>query len=292
MERSRSTPGIEAREALSWLDPRRPPARETVNVPDDAPPTRLELIDLVRSIARDVRGTLAGELGDSSIAGLIDDASALASTLSETLDAKVASEHRRLPVCKSGCDTCCRIHAVFVTPLEAIRIGQFLRESLDAEALAVLTARVDEVAETTAGMTLAERGTSRTPCPLLDEKGGACTVYPVRPLLCRGYNSCDVSSCLHAYETGDNETPPPGNASQGAAHATAFAGLMLGSALHREDASPLELIVALRAVLHADDAEPRWKAGEAIFEGADSRITRERGPAWLAWLARERAELL
>jgi len=71
-------------------------------VPDDAPPTRLELIALVRSIAKGVRGTLAGELGDSSISGLTDDASELARTLTEALDARMVNEHRRLPVCKSG----------------------------------------------------------------------------------------------------------------------------------------------------------------------------------------------
>ncbi len=259
-------------------------------MPDDAPPTRTELIDIVRSIAGDVRGTLAGELGDPSVATLADDAFELAATLFASLDAHVEPERRRLPVCKSGCDTCCRIHAVFVTPIEAIRIGRLLRETLTPEDLAALRGRVEEVAEMTAGMTLAQRGTSRTACPLLDESSGACTVYAARPLLCRGYNSCDVSSCLRAFETGENEVAPPANANQAAAYATTFAGLMLGSFLHRADSAPLELIVALRSVLAVEDAEAAWTAGGAVFEEADSRIARDKGAAWLAWLAKERAD--
>jgi Fe-S-cluster containining protein len=259
-------------------------------VADDTPPVRAELIDVVRSIAGDVRGTLAGELGDPSVTTLADDAFELAANLFTALDSHVEPERRRLPVCKAGCDTCCRIHAVFVTPIEAIRIAAFLRATLDADALASLRARVEEIAEMTAGMTLAQRGTSRTACPLLDETSGACTVYAARPLLCRGYNSCDLSSCLRAFETGENEVRPPANTNQAAAHATAFAGLMLGSFLHRDDSAPLELIVALRAVLAVEDAEAAWKAGDPIFADAESRIGRDKGAAWLVWLAKERAE--
>ena len=43
------------------------------------------------------------------------------------------------------------------------------------------------------------------PCPLLVE--GRCSVYEVRPLICRGYNSTNVDACRKAHDDADVLVP-------------------------------------------------------------------------------------
>jgi hypothetical protein len=47
--------------------------------------------------------------------------------------------------------------------------------------------------ERTRGLSAAERFSPEHPCPFLDD--GACSIYEVRPLSCRGMNSLDAGEC-------------------------------------------------------------------------------------------------
>src|SRR5260221_14621425 len=135
-------------------------------------------------------------------------------------------------------------------------------------------------------MSLRDRARERVPCPLLDPSG-ACGVHPARPLLCRGYNSCDLGACLAAFDAGEPEVRLPANANQGLACRSAFAGLLLGGAHGGRDAGPLELIAGVRAALADPESETKWLRGERGFDVAESRLSRERAPEWQVFLARE-----
>lgn len=236
------------------------------------------LDDLLAHISEDVRATLAGELGSQPLHELVDELGAFAETLRATWDEKLPVEHRRLPVCQPGCDTCCKLHAVFVSPAEALRLARWLREHRSEEELTALVKRLDEAAFIVSEMTLAQRAKARVPCPLLDEHG-ACSAHPARPLLCRAYNSCDRDACLAAFQAGDPNTRLLVNEHQWEVTRTLFAALIKGGGQGR-DAGPLELIHALRDALTIPDAETRWLAGEHVFETDDVRITREAAPRW------------
>jgi|SRR5579859_5098809 len=253
-----------------------------------AAPREPVLLDVARAIGRDVQSTLAGTLGPQPLDDLVDEVHAFAADL--TTRAVEASEdpRRHLPVCRAGCDSCCRVHAVFVAPAEALRLASYLRSTRSPEALTTLRAALDSLAPRTAGMSLQDRADARVPCPLLDEATGSCTVHPVRPLLCRGYNSCDLSACLRQLETRDLQTTPPGNAEQSVVHKHVFAGLVLGAGRGRV-AGPLELIDALRTALSTPDAEARWLAGEPVFDPSATRIGREKAEEWRAFVERETA---
>ena len=220
---------------------------------------------------------------------LVDEVYAITETLQKALDEKVPPKERRLPVCQPGCDTCCRLHAVFVTPLEALRIAAYLRANRSHDELDALMKTLDEVAARVAEMTLEERARERVPCPLLDGKG-ACSVHPARPLLCRAYNSCDLEACLRAFEAGVPEVSLKANVHQAASCRSAFAGLVLGGAHGGRDTGPLELISGVRAALRDPDAEARWLRGERVFDLEATRIGRERGAWWRNFIARERPE--
>jgi len=241
------------------------------------------LEDMLRAVAEDVRATLAGELGPQPLGELVDEVFALADTLTRALDEKAPEASRRLPVCKPGCDSCCHLHAVFVSPAEALRLAEHLRATRTPDELSTLITRLREVAAVVAEMTVQDRATARVPCPLLDEHG-ACGVHPARPLLCRAYNSCDLGACLSAFEARTSKVTLPCNANQAVVGKTLFAGLLLGGAAGR-DHGPFELVHAVLAALTTDDATRRWLEGDAVFSAAAARISRDAAPVWAAFVA-------
>ncbi len=257
-------------------------------MPPEAQVGAPSLGDLTRAVARDVRATLAGELGPQPLAELVDEVHALAGSLAESLSARTPADARRLPVCAEGCASCCYVHAVFVTAAEALRIAAHVRATRSAEAVRELRATLDVLAPRVRDMSLAGRARERVACPLLDQARGSCTVHASRPLLCRGYNSCDRGVCDRAFEEGSlAPLPPPASVEQALAHKHVFAGLVLGTGAGGHDAGPYELICALRVAL-GDDAEARWLAKEPVFDdAAHTRISREKELGWLEFLARE-----
>lgn len=249
--------------------------------PDGDDPRR----QLVRAVGEDVRATLSGETEPQPLAELVDEVFALAARWGTTLGDGGPDAKRRLPVCAPGCSSCCYLHAVFVTAPEALRLATHLRRSRSATELAALRDLLDRRVAETRELSRVERGRARVPCPLLD-RAGACSVHPARPLLCRGYTSCDKDACLHAFDAGDALASPPGDAGAASAHLDAFAGVLLGAARSGRDAGPYELIAALRVALD-DDAEARWTRGEPVFDAADTRIERDGRDAWDDFVARE-----
>jgi len=98
--------------------------------------------------------------------------------------------------CARGCSACCRHWIDDVCSFEAELLADHLRRAFPAE-VADLCARFGEaraeferLREETGDVEAACEGYLRLgrPCPLLDA-GGACRVYALRPLVCRGYLS-------------------------------------------------------------------------------------------------------
>ncbi|HEY9766111.1 MAG TPA: YkgJ family cysteine cluster protein [Chroococcales cyanobacterium] len=93
--------------------------------------------------------------------------------------------------CRKGCDSCCRL--IFpVTSLEWKNISAFLDRTGRLEAFRKLakeryrskSALLEEYASLWTGGD-ERRVPEPISCPFLEE--GACGIYPVRPLVCRGY---------------------------------------------------------------------------------------------------------
>jgi Fe-S-cluster containining protein len=176
--------------------------------------------------------------------------------------------------CRAGCAHCC-YQAVGVSPPEALAIHEHLLATRSTEELDALDRRLRDADEKTRGMGLTERLSPELPCPFLEE--GACSIYEVRPLACRGKNSLDAAACertLHdaearrAFIAGKLAVPCYREPIR-AFHAVA-AGLQLAlEELHRLHAEPLELTAAMRLLRGDPEGVPRrWLAGEDPFEPA------------------------
>lgn len=107
--------------------------------------------------------------------------------------------------CKRGCVHCCANQVGLGEP-EALGLGLHLLETRGPEALAELAARGRALVADLHGKSWRDVGMERhlRACLFLGETG--CTVYPARPLACRGWNAVDAAQCLRSNESADAMT--------------------------------------------------------------------------------------
>jgi Fe-S-cluster containining protein len=129
----------------------------------------------------------------------------MAEEVTEALEARIehlfAASHLGKVACGVDCSYCCYVPRVLVTLPELARVVERLR-SWPADQIETLKARLE--AHVLAQSTDATSPAARPPCALLVD--GRCSVYDVRPLVCRGQHSYDVQDCKIHCETGAGET--------------------------------------------------------------------------------------
>jgi len=195
---------------------------------------------------------------------------ALAAT-SRLAEALLARAPAGSVACKAGCDHCCH-QPVGLTPPEALAIFAYLRQTLAAEALVTLAARLAERERETRGLSSAQRFAPEHPCPFLEH--GTCSIYEVRPLACRGMNSLDAEECKTRLRdpearAGFLERGAGGRSFMEPIRAVS-AGLQLSlSELYGLDMRPLELTAALDLLLNGPASSATdWVSGKPAFEAA------------------------
>jgi len=175
--------------------------------------------------------------------------------------------------CRAGCAWCCN-QIVTIAPAEAIAIAQHVRATFSADDLAALKSRLVSLDDRARGLGAFARGLLKTPCAFLVD--GACSVYEVRPVRCRGVMSRDVGHCRWVAENPDlvyawrdrllptNPYPPePGVIADAVLSGIATAARDAGLAF-----TALELVAALRIALDTPDIAERYLAGEPVFAAA------------------------
>lgn len=206
--------------------------------------------------------------------------------------------------CRSGCDHCC-YQSVGVTPTEALTILAHLLETRDPEALEALRTRLVAFRDKTRDLDSRQRVSPDLPCPFLEQH--ACSIYPVRPLSCRGMNSLDAEVCER--KLNDPETREAAFDGKLAGHVLiepirAFhaisAGLQLALAeCFGLDMRPLDLAWALELLLREPKDEERlggevaarWLAGEpALAQARGGDASQDAGRVGLAGAARSSPE--
>lgn len=197
-----------------------------------------------------------------------------AAEIAQTLADRTLARHpsKEVIACKRGCSLCCS-NFVGITPPEAFRLAAAVRRAGRGRSpdpwLAIPA--VLERAARSAGMPPAERLGARIPCPLLAEDG-ACSVYADRPLVCRQAASYALEPCQdeHDGKEGLVRVPTRFLAASSNAHVVLLASMQaVGLPLTGYDLSG-----ALRIALEDPEAERRWLAGERVFAGLASHVTR------------------
>jgi Fe-S-cluster containining protein len=142
-----------------------------------------------------------------------DDAAAIVEAFHEQVDrgtetrAELAKRRLVVIACADGCSTCCH-EPIMITLPEAIVVARWLSRPENAAIREAYLARypawhaaVGEKLERLSELTAARRDVegvalhqaSRAMCPFNDQ-AGSCTIYPVRPVLCRDAHALHTSA--------------------------------------------------------------------------------------------------
>lgn len=155
--------------------------------------------------------------------------------------------------CKKGCNYCCTLRIEAVPP-EVFLIARHLR-TLPSASLKELIAKLEEHSKSALGVLMEEFFLQ---CPLLE--GGACSIYSIRPVMCRKYCSLDVAECMKP------DVSAPENGELVAKASALIYGSTEAYGRARLPNRSHELGQALLLALTDGTIEQRWYSGESVFE--------------------------
>ena len=104
--------------------------------------------------------------------------------------------------CKTGCCYCC-FYQVLLIPPEALLIGNYVDEVYTDQDKQDLMERIETTLRLTEGKSIQERVKiwHNTPCIFLSDR--RCSVYHVRPFICRAWHSLNSDECTKAFESNE-----------------------------------------------------------------------------------------
>ncbi|MBN2645789.1 MAG: YkgJ family cysteine cluster protein [Desulfuromonadaceae bacterium] len=114
----------------------------------------------------------------------------------QKLERKLTPHDSERIACRAGCGTCCQVHVAVLQP-EAENIAAYLKENWTSEQLETLQQRMQKMLVRIEGLDEVERAAVSCSCVFLSDEG-SCSIYPVRPLLCRSLTSTCSESCRQA----------------------------------------------------------------------------------------------
>lgn len=196
------------------------------------------------------------------------------SKLDKMVEREVTGMHQKGPAifgaaykpaaCKAGCWFCCTQPVTLPIP-EVLRIAHHIRDNWSPEELAALKERLASYRAALESNMKEQKGRKlRHICPLLQEE--KCSVWEVRPIVCRGYNSTDVNVCIKKKDDPVNDPPVPASGVQQMIAQRIRHGMQIALHHHRLQPDMCDLSLGLAFALENPDAAERYAAGEMVFE--------------------------
>ncbi len=189
---------------------------------------------------------------------------ALAAAVTRCAEAAAAVCRDRLAACGPGCPHCCVLNVAALLP-EAIVIADWLRQRCDHAEIDRLLQQLADHCCWVRWMEDEERIRRGAACPFLDTAGN-CSIYPVRPLSCRGVASLDRTVCERAFATtcSEDDRTVPADLLRRAVHEAAFISLAQSLSDCGLCARSIELGTGVRAFLKLPQYATAFLAGEHL----------------------------
>jgi Fe-S-cluster containining protein len=217
-----------------------------------------ELADRVKALAT---GTLSAGRNQEAVLALASEAFRLADGLIDYFESENELPHAI--ACREGCNFCC-FNQVEVTPPEALLIGRYLAQNFSQAEKDDLLRRVSRSLNLKDGKSKKKiaRMRQKLPCALLLD--GRCSIYGVRPLVCRAMHAFAAGACEEELLKG---TLGPG---EFYAHRYEFiwsisSGLQTGGREVGCQTGVVDLDLAIKEVLTQENPAARWVIGENVF---------------------------
>jgi Fe-S-cluster containining protein len=159
--------------------------------------------------------------------------------------------------CAPGCFFCCYLPVDVLAP-EAFRIAEHLQQTRSPGELTDLVYRLGAQGQHDFGA---------RPCVFLAH--GRCSIYEVRPMVCRGYNSLSKERCEAYYDDASIDLTGTKDRVAGDLAEAIEDGVIAGLTALGLDAQWYELSSAVLRALGTSNGPARWAQGEAVFQGCD-----------------------
>jgi hypothetical protein len=144
-----------------------------------------------------------------------------------------------------------------------------LRQKSTKDDFANALARVAALDEKTHGLPFSPSSRPPLPCAFLIDD--ACSIYAIRPFVCRAWNSADEDSCRRALR--EEAVEMRFDLCQRTTFSGAEKGMHAALRAGGLELIDLEFTAAMRVAMESADACERWLAGEPIFRGCEARHT-------------------
>ena len=167
--------------------------------------------------------------------------------------------------CKAGCPYCCSMQ-ISITPPEAIVLGAHVIEHYDTGAKKDLLKKIDHNMRLTYRKTQDEKVANwqRTPCIFLKE--GSCSVYAIRPFVCRSWHSLDVRQCIDAWRSKDKEAEIDSLFHRNYVFGMVRKGVQKGCELVGRQWETQVVTSAVKSYLAHPNPLEGWLKGERVFK--------------------------
>ena len=175
----------------------------------------------------------------------------------------VASAYHISLECREGCSYCCLLK-VDAKAHEIFLIVDYIDDNFTTNEKEELIQRLHESADRIAPLTAQEHLTSNIPCGLL--VNDSCSIYPVRPSLCRKFHSTSQEICIESYERPtDNTVPSSEDPDLDIAARAAIIGYDEGLKKSKLDLTVYEINKALLYALNDQTYKQSWRKGNKAF---------------------------
>lgn len=165
--------------------------------------------------------------------------------------------------CKEGCSYCCYFK-VDVSPNEVFAISDYMKTVLSDEEFEHQIERAKENKIQVAMLSQSKRIVTNVACPLLVDD--MCSVYEIRPAMCRKIHSTDVDACKHSFDNPeDSNIENAEHPVLAAITMTMLTAAREGFISHKLDSTVYDLSEVLILALEDSKYKKRWLNGEKAF---------------------------
>lgn len=170
---------------------------------------------------------------------------------------------RSLIDCGPGCSSCCVVNVSTLMP-EGLAIVHYVHQQ-GREWAEQVTDRLEILWRDVRGLDDEDRIFVRRPCAFLDDSG-KCSIYPVRPILCRSVTSTSAQSCREALANKllGNEDGVLMNQFQQSLYECLFSGVAAALEDAGYDGRSFQLAGLIRYLLKTPTAGKEWLQGRQL----------------------------
>ncbi len=167
--------------------------------------------------------------------------------------------------CRKGCDYCCHFK-VELGAEEVFAITHYVDSVLSSEQRQDVLKQAHANHDRISSLSQTARIQANIPCPFL--AGHECTIYAIRPAMCRKLHSLDVQSCKDSFKNPADATIS--NAEQPIVSAialTAISAAREGISEAKFDAAVYDMNEVLVDAFESPKCEKRWSQRKKAFPG-------------------------